>query len=222
MTLTITITSDFICPWCFVGERRLAKALANLPKGVAVETRWRPFQLNPNLPVQGVDRKIYRSMKFGSWARSQAMDTHTVQAGEGDGIAFDYAAIEKTPNTFLAHRLMQLAERAGVATAVASAVFSAYFEQGLDIGDAAVLADVAADNGLARETLANFLASDDGVQNVRAAERAVQDEGVSSVPLFKIGAEVISGAQPVEQFELVLQRAVKLIDGCVDGVCSIG
>lgn len=222
MNLTVTITSDFICPWCLVGERRLAKALASLPEGTTVQTRWRPFELNPDMPVQGVDRKTYRSMKFGNWARSQAMDAHTVEAGKGDGIAFDYAAIAKTPNTFLAHRLMQLAEREGVATAVAGAVFSAYFEQGRDIGDAAVLADIAVENGLIREAVTAFLSSDDGVEEVRAAERIVQAQGVRSVPLFDIGGEIVSGAQSVEQFELALQRAAGLAEGCADGVCSIG
>lgn len=222
MAITVTITSDFICPWCFVGERRLAKALATLPEGITVETRWLPFELNPSMPVEGMDRKTYRSMKFGSWARSQAMDAHTALAGKGDGIAFDYAAIEKTPNTFLAHRLMQLAQREGVATAVASAVFSAYFEQGRDIGDAGVLADIAADKGLAREMVVAFLASDDDAQEVRAAERAVQAQGVRSVPFFDIGGEIVSGAQPVGQFEIALQRAAETADGCVNGACSIG
>ncbi|MBB6584835.1 DsbA family oxidoreductase [Ralstonia solanacearum] len=222
MNLIVTITSDFICPWCLVGERRLAKALATLPKGITVETHWCPFELNPDLPAQGVDRKTYRTMKFGSWARSQTMDAHTVQAGKDDGIAFDYAAIERTPNTFQAHRLMQLAERQGVATAVAAAVFSAYFEQGRDIGDAAVLADIAVESGLAREAVDAFLAGDEGVQEVRTAERAVQASGVRSVPLFEIGGEVISGAQSVEQFALALQRATGLAEGCVDGACSVG
>lgn len=222
MNLTVTITSDFICPWCFVGERRLAKALATLPEGVTVETRWRPFELNPDMPVQGVDRKTYRSMKFGSWARSQAMDAHTVEAGQDDGIAFDYAAITKTPNTFLAHRLMQLAEREGVSTGVANAVFSAYFEQGRDIGDAAVLADIAVENGLSREVVTAFLSSDESVQEVREAEHAVQAQGVRSVPLYEIGGEIVSGAQSVEQFELALQRAAGLAGGCADGACSFG
>lgn len=222
MKLTVTITSDFICPWCLVGEQRLVKALATLPEGITVEMCWRPFELNPDMPVQGVDRKTYRSMKFGSWARSQAMDAHTVQVGKDDGIAFDYTAIEKTPNTFLAHRLMLLAGREGVATAMAGAVFSAYFEQGRDIGDAAVLADIAVEIGLPREAVVAFLASDAGAQEVRAAERIVQAEGVRSVPLFEIGSEVVSGAQSVAQFELALQRATGLAEGCLDGACSVG
>ncbi|WP_247421293.1 DsbA family oxidoreductase [Ralstonia pseudosolanacearum] len=222
MNLTLTITSDFICPWCFVAERRLAKALAGLPEGVTVATRWRPFELNPDMPVQGMDRKTYRSMKFGSWARSQAMDAHTVQAAQGEGIAFDYAAIRKTPNTFLAHRLMQLAEREGVATAVASAVFSAYFEHGRDIGDADVLADIAGENGLSRERAAAFLSSDEGAHAVRAAEGSAQAGGVRSVPRFDIGAAVVSGAQSVAHLERMLHRAAGLAEGYADDACFLG
>ncbi|CBJ41034.1 putative DSBA oxidoreductase (plasmid) [Ralstonia solanacearum CMR15] len=222
MNLTLTITSDFICPWCFVAERRLAKALAGLPEGVTVTTRWRPFELNPDMPVQGMDRKTYRSMKFGSWARSQAMDAHTVQAAQGEGIAFDYAAIRKTPNTFLAHRLMQLAELEGVATAVAGAVFSAYFEQGRDIGDADVLADIAGENGLSRERAAAFLSSDEDAHAVRAAEGSAQAGGVRSVPRFDIGAEVVSGAQSVAHLERMLHRAAELAESCADGACFLG
>lgn len=220
MNLTVTITSDFICPWCLVGERRLVKALATLPDDITVEIRWRPFELNPDMPAQGVDRKTYRSMKFGSWARSQAMDAHIVAAAKDDGIAFDYAAIARTPNTFLAHRLMQLAAREGVSTAVANAVFSAYFEQGRDIGDVAVLADIAVENGLSREVVTAFLSSDEGVRELREAEHAVRAQGVRSVPLYEIGGEVVSGAQPVEQFELALRRAAKLVGGRVEATDS--
>lgn len=221
MSLNITVTSDFICPWCFVAERRLAKALAALPEGTTVKTHWRPFELNPGMPVKGMDRRTYRTLKFGSWERSQAMDEHTVQAAQGEGIAFDYAAIVKTPNTFLAHRLMQLAEREGVATAVAGAVFSAYFEQGRDIGDANVLVDIAAENGVDREVAATFLSGDAGTREVRAVQQAMRASGVRSVPMIDTGGDVISGAQSVENFKEVLGRAAEAFNACEDGTCSL-
>lgn len=182
MTLTVTITSDFICPWCLIGERRLAKAIGALPGDVAVELKWRPFELNPAMRPEGMDRQTYRSLKFGSWERSRMLDAHTVEAARDDGIAFDYAAIAKTPNTFLAHRLNWFAARRGLATPIANAVFSAYFEHGRDIGDAAVLADIATENGLGRDEVSAFLAGDEGTRDVREAERAVQAGGVRSVP----------------------------------------
>jgi len=221
MTLTITITSDFICPWCLIGERRLEKAIAALPAGVTVERKWRPFELNADMPQEGMDRRAYRSLKFGSWERSQMLDAQTVSAAMDDAIAFDYAAIEKTPNTLLAHRLTWFAERHGLATPMAAALFSAYFEHGRDIGDAEVLADIAIENGLDRDEVSAFLAGDDGTRDIREAERAVQASGVSSVPLFDIDGEIVSGAQSAAVFEAALRRAIERVDACSTGACSL-
>jgi predicted DsbA family dithiol-disulfide isomerase len=220
MTLTITITSDFICPWCMVGERRLERALATLPSGASVKRQWRPFELNPDMPAAGMDRKIYRTLKFGSWERSQALDAHTVDATKEDDVAFNYAAITKTPNTLLAHRLMWLAEKEGRADAMADAIFSAYFEQGRDIGDIATLADVAAEKGMDRAKVAAFLAGDEGTAEVRDAERAAHAQDTRSVPLFNIEGELISGAQPTEVFVAALNRAVARADSCSAGFCT--
>lgn len=221
MTTRITITSDFICPWCFIGERRLAKALQALPADTDIALEWRPFELNPDMPPEGQNRKTYRSLKFGSWERSQLLDAQTVAAAADDGIAFNYEAMEKTPNTFLAHRLMRLAERHGLATAIARAVFSAYFEQGRDIGDAATLADIAAENGLDRQQAEAYLAGEDGADEVRAAEQEGRERGVRGVPLFDIAGETISGAQSVETFTAALQRALEQDMACTGGACSI-
>ncbi len=106
MRVTVTITSDFICPWCFIGERRLEKTIATLPPEVQVDLQWRPFELNHDMPVEGMDRMVYRSAKFGSWERSQAMDAEVEAVGKVNGIEFAYDRITRTPNTFAAHRLM--------------------------------------------------------------------------------------------------------------------
>ncbi|NHN83838.1 disulfide bond formation protein DsbA [Acetobacter musti] len=222
MSITIIITSDFICPWCFVGERRLEKALKTLPEKAAVEIEWRPFELNPAMPPEGMDRKIYRTLKFGSWERSRALDTQTVAATEHDDIAFDYDAMARTPNTFQAHRLMWFADRQGLATPVAKALFSAYFEQGRDIGDVAVLCVIAGEQGLDRQAVEAFFASDQGLADVRNAEDAHRHQGVRSVPLFDIAGTIISGAQAVEIFEKALKQATELDQSCVEGSCSVG
>lgn len=207
MIIDIAITSDFICPWCFIGERRLARALAYLPDGTEVALQWKPFELNPGMPAEGVERRAYRTQKFGSWERGRQLDAQVMAAASDDGIAFDYDAMTRTPNTFAAHRLMQLAQREGVATALAQALFAAYFEQGRDLGDAATLADLAAQAGLDRAAALAYLAGDDGSDAVRAAERDGMARGIRGVPLFDIGGEVVSGAQPLEVFVLALQRA---------------
>ncbi len=222
MTIQITITSDFICPWCFIGERRLAKAIEALPADTNVELQWHPFELNPDMRSEGLNRKTYRSLKFGSWERSQLLDAQTAAAARGDDIAFNYEAMEKTPNTFLAHRLMRLAADHGLATGVARAVFSAYFEHGRDIGDAATLVEIAAENGLDHQQTEAFLAGEEGVAEVRAGEQDSQGRGVRSVPLFDIAGEIISGAQSVQTFTTALQRAIEQDDACTGGTCSIG
>lgn len=221
MKLAIEITSDFICPWCFVAERRLAEALATLPEDVEADIRWVPFELNPDMPERGMDRRTYRTNKFGSWERSQAMDTQTAQAAQADGIAFDYAAIERTPNTYLAHRLMRLAASKNVASTMAGAIFSGYFEQGRDITDAQVLVDIAAGNGLDRGEAAAYLASDAGAQEVRAEEAMARVKGVRSVPQIDIGGQVVSGAQSVQVFERALEHAIEADAECTGGACAI-
>jgi predicted DsbA family dithiol-disulfide isomerase len=207
MAIHISITSDFICPWCFIGERRLAKAIGALPSATEIELSWRPFELNPDMPSEGMDRKAYRARKFGSWERSRMLDGQIVAAARGDDIAFNHSAMEKTPNTFLAHRLMRLAQRHGLATAMAKAVFSGYFEHGRDIGDIHTLSDIAFETGLARTEAESFLAGDDGAADVRAAEHEGQLSGIRGVPLFNIGGEIVSGAQSVAIFTAALLRA---------------
>ncbi|MNY41461.1 DSBA-like thioredoxin domain protein [compost metagenome] len=150
------------------------------------------------------------------------MDAHTVEASKGEGIVFNYAAMEKTPNTFLAHRLMKLAEQEGKAIQMANALFSAYFEQGRDIGDASVLTDVAVEVGVQREQAQTYLSGDAGAEEVRADEREAHGKGVRSVPFFDISGDgIISGAQSAEQFKAAVLRATKAMDGCANGACVI-
>jgi len=195
----VEIISDAICPWCFVAKRRFEKAAARLPQGVKLAVHWRPFELNPDMPPEGMDRVAYRSRKFGSWEHSQGLDAQVAAVGAEEGIAFHHERIERTPNTFNPHRLVWLAEREGVQDAVIEAIFRAYFVEGRDIGDRSVLADLAAGAGIARETAEAFLAGDEGADQVRAAESAALRRGVSGVPTFVItGRPAFSGAQRTE------------------------
>jgi predicted DsbA family dithiol-disulfide isomerase len=221
MTITVTITSDFICPWCLIGERRLSKAIDSLSDETDVELKWLPFELNSEMRPEGMDRKIYRSLKFGSWERSQLLDAHTMEAAKGDGVAFDYPAIERTPNTLSAHRLMRLAEEQGSATPMAGRIFSAYFENGRDIGNIDVLADIAGESGMDRAAATEFLKGNGGTDEVRNLEREAQNRGVHSVPSFDIDGEVISGAQSIETFESALRRAAERDGACSTGVCTV-
>jgi len=135
MDLSVDVISDVICPWCFIGKRRLERAVAALHGSHEVRVRWLPFQLNPQMPKEGVSRREYRTRKFGSWERSQELDAQVAEAGEAEGIHFAFDRMERTPNTLEAHRLIWLADTEGVQDAVVESLFRAYFTDGRDISN---------------------------------------------------------------------------------------
>jgi predicted DsbA family dithiol-disulfide isomerase len=207
MTLTIEITSDFICPWCLVVDARLKQAIAQLNPPVELQRLWYPFELNPDMPEAGIDRKTYRSNKFGSWEYSQALDAQTVQATTNDGIEFRYDLMQVTPNTLKAHRLTWLAGQTGKATEMAERLLRAYFTEGQDITSVEILAQLAAEVGIA-DQVRPFLTSTVGVQEVKELEQQATSRRIRGVPHVKIGKETIVGAQSVDVFLNALQTAV--------------
>lgn len=209
MTLTIAITSDFICPWCLVAETRLSQAIEQLNSLIEIHRIWYPFELNPDMPEAGMDRQTYRSQKFGSWEYSQALDAKTVQATQADGIAFRYDLMTVTPNTLKAHCLTWFAGRQDKATAMAERILKAYFTEGQNIVEVKVLANLAAEIGIDAEVAKAFLLSDVGIQEVRELERQAIAQGVHGVPHIRIGQTVVSGAQSVEVFLAALQNAAR-------------
>src|SRR3954447_5809339 len=181
----LEVVSDAICPWCYVGKRRLAKALALLGRDrLTFSGRWLPFQLNPDMPKGGVDRRAYRTRKFGSWERSQALDARVAAVGAAEGLTFRHDLMARTPNTFDAHRLVWLAGREGAQDAVVDGLFAAYFVEGHDIGEPGVLADVGAAAGLDRARVLAMLAGEEGATEVAAEERAARRLGIEVVPTF--------------------------------------
>jgi predicted DsbA family dithiol-disulfide isomerase len=198
---SITIYSDLICPWCYIGKRRMEEALRQLPADMQVSRSWHPFQLNPDMPREGLNRKLYRSKKFGSWERSLAMDAQVAAAGKSVGIEFRYDLQTHTPNTFDSHRLVWLAGNSGVQDAVVEALFRAYFCEGANFSDQMKLIEVGASAGLDVAELKRFFASEEGVFAVRAEEERARMLGISGVPLYLINEGVlVSGAQPAETF----------------------
>lgn len=197
-TLSVEIVSDAICPWCYVAKRQFERAVARLPGDVAVSVHWKPFELNPDMPVEGMDRVAYRSRKFGSWEYSQKLDAQVTAAAVQAGLTMRHDLIKRTPNTFNAHRLIWLAEQEGVQDAVVEGLFSAYFVEGRDVGDKEVLADLAA-AGIDRARASVFLAGTEGADEVAEAEAASKRGGMNGVPTFVInGRPAFSGAQRAE------------------------
>jgi predicted DsbA family dithiol-disulfide isomerase len=207
-TMNINVTYDFICPWCWIGGKKLEQALQEAGQGQTRQISFVPYQLNPAMPADGMDRKAYRSAKFGSWARSQAMDAQVTQAGRAAGVTFDYAQVGRTPNTLAAHRLVWFQQRSGGDTAaLVDAVFKAYFGDGRDIGDLQILADIAEGSGLDRAATLKFLESGEGVDEIVRAEADARADGVVSVPTVDIGQQRVTGAQPVDVFAQAIHRA---------------
>jgi predicted DsbA family dithiol-disulfide isomerase len=201
MTLTVDVTSDVICPWCYVGKRRLEKAVTALAGRKEVAVRWHPFQLNPQIPKEGLNRKEYRTAKFGSWERSLGLDAQLTVAGRAVGIPFAFDKIERTPNTLDSHRLIRLADQEGVQDSVVEALFRAYFTEGRDISRTPTLLDVVARAGLDRGRAEAILRDDDGIEAIREAEKQAQALGVRGVPFFIINNTLaLSGAMETSAF----------------------
>jgi predicted DsbA family dithiol-disulfide isomerase len=202
--LLIEVASDVICPWCYIGKRRLEKALALVGGEVKPEIRWLPFQLNPEMPKDGIPRAEYRKAKFGSIERSQGLDARVAAEGESEGIAFAFERMQRTPNTIAAHQLIDLAQKQGRGTPVVDALFKAYFEDARDIGDPAVLAEIAQNAGVS-----GWPQQADGPQ-VAALEEDVRNLGISAVPTFILGRKLgVSGAHPPEALAQAIREAVK-------------
>lgn len=212
MTLQIEIVSDVICPWCYIGKRRLERALHQLQDlGLEVQIRWQPFQLNPGMPKEGMDRKAYRTAKFGSWVQSQALDARLVAVGATEGIAFAFDRMERTPNTLDSHRLIGLAQQQGVQDAVVEHLFQGYFLEARDVGDPQVLLEIGTASGLEPGEIEDLLQGDRGLQAVQQEEERARGMGISGVPHFLIkGGSALSGAQPAEVIEATIRQAVQM------------
>lgn len=209
----IDIVSDAICPWCYIGKRKLERALEELAReGLIFSVHWNPYQLNPDMPKEGRDRTAYRVWKFGSAEKARELDANVTQAAAEAGLAFHLDLIARTPNTLDAHRLIWFAGREGVQDAAMEAVFAAYFIQGRDIGDPGVLAECAAQAGLDPQETAQFLASDIASQEMLAADRAAREAGVSGVPSFFLdGYGLWSGALPADTMAQALRKGHEIL-----------
>jgi predicted DsbA family dithiol-disulfide isomerase len=196
----IDIVSDVICPWCFIGKRRLERAL-RARGDVDVSLSWRAFQLNPDMPASGMPREAYVVAKFGNMATAARLYATVAETGAAEGIPFAFDRIRRTPNTLDAHRLIRYAARHGGAGPLVEALFVAYFVGGRDIGDRETLAGIAAAQGLERAAVDRYLASGAGAAEVLAEDRAARRLGINAVPCFIVdGGYALSGAQEPEFF----------------------
>jgi predicted DsbA family dithiol-disulfide isomerase len=206
--MIIDIVSDAICPWCYIGKRRLEKALALAPQP-DLQMGWRPFQLNPDMPPEGMDRQDYLRLKFGDRGGGN-MYQAVEEAGREEGIPFAFDRIKRTPNTILAHRLIRFAQREGRQEEAVETLFRAYFSEGATIGEIDTLVGLADAMKLDPAAVRAFLESNAEDEAIRAEDKFARQIGIQGVPCFIIDRKyAVSGAQPPEAFLEVFELAKK-------------
>jgi predicted DsbA family dithiol-disulfide isomerase len=209
--LTIDIVSDVVCPWCYLGEKRLESTLAEEPRPVAV--RWRPYQLDPTIPEGGLDRAEYMAKKFGASGRLQSVHDNLTRLGAEVGLPFAFDKIKRSPNTLDAHRLIRWASSAGVQGRIVDRLFKAYFVEGRDIGDRAVLIEVAAECDLDAKLVKKLLADGADADLVRQEIEQAQGMGVSGVPFFIFAGRLgVPGAQDPSVLRQAMAQAWQAMD----------
>ena len=212
VTTTIDVFSDVVCPWCYLGKRRLSRALAAMPARLFA-IHWLPFQLDPTIPVEGVDRDAYLIGKFGSADAIEPAHQRLTEMGHAEGIEYRFDRITRSPNTIDAHRVIRWAAPAGVHDAVVERLFAAYFTQGRDIGDRAVLAAIAAEAGLGGGIAAR-LAGDEDTETINAEIQNAYRIGVNGVPCYVIDRRLgVMGAQMPDALVAAVAQAEALKGG---------
>ena len=203
--MKIEVVSDVICPWCFLGKRRLDKALALVPE-ISAEVIWRPFFLDPSIPSEGLSREKYMKDKFGN-RNLKAMHQSLEDAGTKDGVPYQFDKITRTPNTLDAHRLIRWAKQAGKQEAVVEALFLAYWRDGKDVGDHKVLSEVATSAGMDGKEIVTLLSQDTDKREVMEEVEEAYQLGVQGVPTFIIDNRYgVSGAQEAEALAATLRQ----------------
>ncbi|WP_170586874.1 DsbA family oxidoreductase [Ruegeria arenilitoris] len=211
-TVKLDILSDPICPWCYIGKTNLDKALASVPDHPFV-IEWHPFQLNPDMPEGGMDRREYLERKFGGKEGAVRAYAPVVEHAEKAGLNIDFEAMKRTPNTLDSHRLIHWAGIEGKQNQVVDALFTAYFVQGRDIGDHEVLADIADSVGMDAAVVLKLLKSDADRDDIRQRDTHSREMGVNSVPTFIVANQhAVPGAQPPELWAQVISEIMSQLE----------
>lgn len=209
--MIVDIFSDPICPWCFIGKKRLKEALELRPN-LPVTVRWRAFQLNPDMPPEGMDRQTYLNVKFGGADRAGQIYGRIRDVGTAVGIDFQFEKIARTPNTIPAHRLIRFAQRPEIdkANAVTDLLFDAYFLNGQLIGELETLLDIGEKAGIDRDALKAYFETDEDADEILAEDQHARRLGIGGVPCFIIdGKYALSGAQEAESFLPIFDMAAQ-------------
>ncbi len=205
--IQVEVVSDVVCPWCYIGKRRMEKAVDRLKEEYDFQITFSPFELNPDMPKEGLHQKTYLAQKFGGEERYQQITDHVTHIAHGEGLSFHYDKQSTSPNTRDAHRIIWHARQEGRQQAVKEAFLKAYFEDGVDLSKKENLVSVAVSAGLAREKIELLLNNDEGEADVVMSEEVSKRRGISGVPFYIINNQYgLSGAQPSETFEKVFRE----------------
>lgn len=219
--IKIDIVSDVVCPWCYIGKRRIEKAIDKLKDQFEFEISYLPFELNAQVPKEGLDQKEYLSNKFGGGDRFTQLTQHVTSVAATEGLKFDFNKQKVMPNTRDAHRIIWLAKQEGKQLAVKEAFMKAYFEEGIDLSNPKNLIAISVACGLSEEKVTALLRTDEGLKEVIATEKLNVQRGVSGVPLYIINDQYgISGAQPTEVFIQALTQIGGEVNATAD-VCDV-
>jgi predicted DsbA family dithiol-disulfide isomerase len=220
--IKIDVVSDVVCPWCYIGKRRLEKAMQQLSSEYTFEVEYHPFELNPDMPAQGTNQRSYLVDKFGSEDRYEQITNHTTQVAAAEGLTFNFDKQHVSPNTRKAHAIVQLAKIKGKELTVIEDLFRAYFTEGTDLASDKNLISLAIQAGLDREEVELLLADDNAMKNIAIMEKEMSKLGISGVPFYIINSKYgVSGAQTPETFMQVFKEVSKEVsagEACdVDG-----
>jgi len=205
--IKIDVVSDVVCPWCYIGKRRLEKAMDVLKNEIDFDVEFHPFELNPSMPAEGMNQKKYLSEKFGGEDRYNQITAHTARTAAAEGLHFDFEKQSVSPNTFQSHRLIAFAKQYGKQHTMNEALMHAYFEKGIDLTKNENLVEAAVSVGLDRDKVKKFLSGDDLSAEVKMQEQMNYQRGISGVPYFIIhGKYGVSGAQPADVFVNALRE----------------
>ena len=205
--LKIDIVSDVVCPWCVIGFINLQKAIKELNDQIKFEINWKPYELHPEIPQNGYDKKLYLEQKFGDLSGRQSPYKQIEEIGNSLGFEFNFSKTERIPNTFNAHRLLWKSKQEGLQTELSEALFKAYFTDGRDIGSIEVLSDIAHEVGMKKEEIKNFLNSKEGGQETADEEMSFIEKSIGAVPTYFINNKyIIQGGQEPETFVSFLKK----------------
>ena len=220
--IRLDIFSDPICPWCFIGKHNLFAALSGVDKDL-FSIEWHPFQLNPDMPEGGMDRRAYLETKFGGKEGALQAYLPVVEHAKSAGLAINFEAITKTPNTLKALCLIHWAKLEGCQAKIVQALFEAYFYHGKDIGDTEILVNIAAEAGMETDIVKRLFASGQDKLEIQERDASARDMGVRAVPTFIVaGQHVVSGSQSVEMWQSVIEDIQKQLEIQGAGIGEFG